>query len=136
MSPAACVALRLEPEGLVATVASAGHPAPIVLRRDGQTEELDCRGPLIGIADDVRFPETVATLGPGDAIVLYTDGVIEARVGGDLFGQQRLHDVLRPLAGAGAQELADAIVTAAEHHGAEANDDIAVLVVRLPLHAG
>jgi serine phosphatase RsbU (regulator of sigma subunit) len=99
---AACVGLRPHPDGLTATVAAGGHPAPTELRR-------------------------------GDALVLYTDGVIEARTGGDLFGQHRLHGLLAPLARAGgdARAMADAVVEAAARHGGAGNDDAAVLVIRV-----
>lgn len=130
---AVCVGLRPHPDGLTVTVASGGHPAPIIVRRDGTTAELNRAGSLIGALDDVTFPEIRTELAPGDALILYTDGVIEARTDGDLFGQRRLHALLSPLAraGAGAQAIADTIVETAARHGGAGTDDVAVLAIRV-----
>jgi serine phosphatase RsbU (regulator of sigma subunit)/DNA-binding response OmpR family regulator len=130
---AVCVGLRPHAGGLTATIASGGHPAPIIVHRDGTTAQFDCPGSLIGVLDEVSFSESVTELRPGDALVLVTDGVIEARTGTDLFGEQRLRALLPPLAraGADAQAMADAIVDAAARHGGAGNDDVAVLTIRV-----
>ena len=60
------------------TVAVGGHPAPIVLRADGSVETAGAGGTLIGLVDDPRLAETTTELAPGDAVLLYTDGVTEA----------------------------------------------------------
>jgi serine phosphatase RsbU (regulator of sigma subunit) len=130
---AACVGLRPHQDGFTATVAAAGHPPPILVRGDGTTLELDRPGSMIGVLDTVSFPETVVELRPGDALVLYTDGVIEARIFGDLFGPHRLRALLSPLglAGTDAQTMANAIVEASALHGETGSDDVAVLAIRV-----
>ena len=60
------------------TVAVGGHPAPILLRADGRVETIGAGGTLIGLVDDPRLSDARTDLEPGDAILLYTDGVTEA----------------------------------------------------------
>jgi PAS domain S-box-containing protein len=119
--------------GVRCTVSSAGHPLPIVLRADGDVHELPCGGTLLFVLEDRSHRSESATLESGDALVLYTDGVTEARGEDGWFGSEQLHAVLRRHAGAGAQELADAVADAAlAFSGGRAADDIAVLVARCP----
>jgi serine phosphatase RsbU (regulator of sigma subunit) len=63
--------------------ANAGHNPPLVRRGSGTLEELTNTGSVIGVFDDLQLDEATITLGSGDAIVLYTDGVTEARVSRD-----------------------------------------------------
>jgi sigma-B regulation protein RsbU (phosphoserine phosphatase) len=57
------------------TLARAGHPAPLLLRRDGSIGTIDCDGGLLGILPDEVYTEASFTIAPGDRLVLYTDGV-------------------------------------------------------------
>jgi hypothetical protein len=118
--------------GFRAEIGNAGHPPPMVCRAGGRVEELDVSGNLLGIADDMRAGATTCLLGPGDALVLYTDGITEVRRDGELFGYRRLAEALRAVAGR------DADAIAAHVHGAvtafapgPAADDRALLVVRV-----
>ncbi|HEU4355633.1 MAG TPA: PP2C family protein-serine/threonine phosphatase, partial [Actinomycetota bacterium] len=71
-------------------------------------------------------------LGPGDALVLYTDGVTDERSGDDEFGEQRLMDLLATLPGRTAQEIADAVLDAVvAFRSGQPRDDIALLVLRV-----
>jgi len=117
------------------SIALAGHPLPIVLRADGAAMFVGVPGTLLGVLEDdqVAFPETGASLGPGDAIILYTDGVVEARRDGEMLGDDRLLDVVRSCAGMSAQGVADRVRAAAERFsGDHLRDDVAVLVAKLP----
>ena len=74
---------------------------PIVLRDDGTAEELDApHGALLGVMPEVAAPDVIVPLEPGDALVLFTDGVLEARDrAGELFGADRLLELISTCAG-------------------------------------
>jgi serine phosphatase RsbU (regulator of sigma subunit) len=126
---------RVEPsaEGVRVQLASAGHPPALVLRRDGVVEALDCPGTLLGIVDDPEFRDCAVVLAPGDAIVLYTDGLTEARRERGILGEARVKELLAGLAGQDAQGIATGLEEAslAWSQGARA-DDLALLVLRAP----
>ncbi len=124
--------LALGAGAVVATVASAGHPLPLVVRARGAVETLGEPGMLLGPFADVRVTDRSGELRPGDALVLYTDGVTEARREGEMFGEERLRDLVGRHAGRGADEIAEAIEGAVEaFHGGPLADDLAVLVLRV-----
>ncbi len=126
------VYVTAHPDGRLAC-ASAGHPRPRLVRRDGSIEELPGSGLALGIAPDQSYEEATVTLGPGDAVVLYTDGVIEARRDGELYGTGRLDSALAARAALGAQELANAVVADCRAFaGGELDDDCAIVVIRRP----
>src|SRR5204862_54189 len=76
------------------------------------------------------YDEVTAQLEPGAAVVLYTDGIVEARHGGELYGNERLQEVLAGNAGAEAEQLAKAVVADARGFGGgELSDDGAVVAV-------
>ena len=74
------------------TVAVGGHPAPIVLRADGSVETAGAGGTLIGLVDDPSLTETTTELAPGDAVLLYTDGVTEAEAPRRVWTPEQLAD--------------------------------------------
>jgi PAS domain S-box-containing protein len=111
-------------------VASAGHPRPVLVRADGTVELLECAGTLLGVVDDPELVEVRAELHPGDAVVLYTDGVTEARRGADLFGEERLVELLAQLPDRPAAEVAEAIEREVSAFRRHANDDTAIVVLR------
>jgi PAS domain S-box-containing protein len=114
-------------------LAAAGHPPPLVLRADGQVETVPAEGPLLGVMPAVLHPDVIVTLGPGDALICFTDGVTEGRGSDGMYGDERLAGLLRGLAGIDADELVDRIVDAAiEFQGGRSQDDLAVLVLRVP----
>jgi PAS domain S-box-containing protein len=83
--------LRHLDDGVMIELANAGHPAPIVRRADGSIEHLSSAGPVLGVVDAPEFEPLSMRLREGDTLVLYTDGVIEARSpGGALFGEDAL----------------------------------------------
>jgi PAS domain S-box-containing protein len=125
---------RLEPAGpgVAATVASAGHPLPLVIRAGGGVEALGAPGSILGPFTEVRVHDREAELAPGDALVLYTDGVIEARRDGEMFGEERLRSLLAGLAGRPPGEIAGAVEQAVVgFHGGPLADDLAILAVRV-----
>ncbi len=78
------------PDGsAVVTVACGGHPPPFRLH-GGRAEPVAAAGPLLGAFETGRWPETVVRLGPGESLVLYTDGVTDTRGPAGRFGAERL----------------------------------------------
>ena len=75
----ACVHVDVSGPVAQATVACGGHPLAVVRRADGQVELFGTPGTLLGLLGDVELPEASTELRPGDSLVLYTDGLTEAR---------------------------------------------------------
>jgi serine phosphatase RsbU (regulator of sigma subunit) len=112
--------------------ASAGHPAAKVVKPDGTVAALAGRGLALGIEAEQDYEAERAELEPGSTIVLYTDGVVEARRDGKLYGEERLDKVLAEGAGLDAQELAESILADCRGFaGGELGDDCAILCLRL-----
>jgi serine phosphatase RsbU (regulator of sigma subunit) len=125
----------LEPlaEGARIGFASGGHPLPLLLRVDGTVEAVGAPGTLLGVVPDPSFEDRSLALAPGDALVFYTDGVIEARASnGHALDEERLADVVRDCAGADADAIAARVEDAAlDAQNGSPRDDIAVLVLRV-----
>src|SRR5581483_93859 len=112
--------------------ASAGHPAPRVVHGDGAVEPLGCRGLALGVDGTQAYEQVELRLPAGAAVVLYTDGVVEARSGGELYGVERLDACLADRAALPAQALAAAVLADCRAFaGGELRDDCAVVVGRL-----
>ena len=123
--------MRVDPARTELACASAGHPRPRLLRADGSVESLPVGGLALGIIGSQSYEEIRIPYTPGDAVVLYTDGVIEARRERELYGTPRLDDFLRRHSHLGARELADAVLAdCREFAGGPLLDDCAVVVVR------
>jgi serine phosphatase RsbU (regulator of sigma subunit) len=110
--------------------ASAGHPPPRIARAGGSPEPLTAGGLALGIEPDQEYEEVRVRLEPGDAAVLYTDGLPEARLDGELYGEQRLDAALAANVHLPAQDLADAILADCRAFAGELADDCAVVVVK------
>lgn len=112
------------------SVWSAGHPAPIVVSSDGSTREIDAQGVLLGFTDEGPWDPSSGTLEAGDTLVLYSDGVIEARLGVEEFGMARLAETAAAAASAGAEAIAKAVASAVDAWSAgKAQDDITLLTI-------
>ena len=117
----------------IIALSAGGHHLPLLVGRDGSVEERGEVGALLGMLGPPRLHDSPIELASGEALVLYTDGVIEARDGDDFFGEDRLRARLAANRGRTAQEIADTIAGAAvEHQHGHANDDIAVVVLKVP----
>ena len=121
--------LRFDPGTRRGRLASGGHPPAIRLSADGALP-LEARGPLLGTFED-RFATVDFGLDPGDALVLYTDGITEARRAGELFGERRLREVVGGLYGKGAPAIAEAVRAAALDFAGVLRDDFEILVLRV-----
>jgi serine phosphatase RsbU (regulator of sigma subunit) len=112
-------------------VAGAGHPAPRILEADGHVIPLDARGLVLGVEPGQSYEDVHGRLEPGDAVVLYTDGVLEARVDGKLYGHERLDRVLAERSALAPSQLAQAVLDDCRAFArGELADDCAVVVVR------
>ena len=120
----------LDPRTGYLAAASAGHPAPVHL------SPFSCRildlpfGPPLGTFA-VDYVPTHLTLTPDDCLVLFTDGVMEARRGGEMLGEARLVQIVEQRRGLSAPELAQAVADEALAFGGGLRDDLHVVVVRL-----
>jgi len=122
--------LTVDPAGEV-LCASAGHPVPRLVHPDGTVTGLECGGLALGIDAAQAYEQVRAELPPGGAVVLYTDGVIESRRGRELFGQQRMDELLAAHAQQPAQVLADELLAACrDYAGGDLPDDCAIVVIR------
>jgi len=120
-------------QGVRISVCRGGHPAPFILRANGDIESIGTPGSLIGVFADVRLWEETALLQPGDAYIAYTDGVTEARRGRGQFGDDRLVDILSTCTGSDADGIGAAIEAAVlDFGGPEPSDDLAIVVLRVP----
>ena len=130
----ACARLKpVDDAGFELTVARGGHPAPLVLRADGSVEAITPPGKALGVFRDPELADRKIHLGAGEAVILYTDGIVEARGPDDsLFGEGRLRDLLSSCAGLEAPAIAEKLRDVTLEYG-EGNprDDLAVLVLRV-----
>ncbi|MGN6780226.1 MAG: PP2C family protein-serine/threonine phosphatase [Marmoricola sp.] len=126
---AVCVGVRPREDGsLDLDVATAGHPAPLVLRADGRVEELGVQGRLAGVTPDVAYESVPARLEPGDLMLLFSDGIYEARGSVDIYGMERLVNLVGKYAGALPHVLCEAIEReVVDHLGGLAHDDITMV---------
>jgi PAS domain S-box-containing protein len=125
---------RLEPPNGSAhlTVACGGHPAPVILRAAGGIELVHAPGTLVGSLPGAHYSEEDVELGAGDSIVFYTDGVIEARDGDQIFGEGRLHELLATCCDQDARAVANAVRQAVgDFLPGVPRDDMAILVLRV-----
>ena len=124
------------PDGVIGNVCSAGHEPPLIRRANGRVDRPPTRGHVLGVTNDVVLHDIPFVLGPADALVLYTDGITEARAGrgGELFGDQRLADVLaQRCRGLNAAGIVEQVMQAvAEHSNGYHFDDTAIMVIRVP----
>ena len=129
------VCARIEPaeDGtLRVDLARGGHPPPFLISAAGGAEPVGTPGPLLGAFDGGDWDESHFVVGVGDALVFYTDGVTDTRgEDGDVFGEERLIQLLDGSAALDADEVASRIDEALQgfEHGHQ-RDDVALLVLR------
>ncbi len=119
--------------------ASAGHEPSLVARFRGGIEGLEVPGPILGAFGDATFEEGTADLRRGDALLLYTDGLTEARDPERRFyGEDRLLETLNSVCGMAAEEIKRTIVDDVHRFrgAAEAHDDLTLLVLERRLTGG
>jgi sigma-B regulation protein RsbU (phosphoserine phosphatase) len=137
--PRFCTVLfgRLTPteQGCVITLASGGHPAALLLRADGTADyQPTPGGQLIGALADATFATTTLRLSPDDTLLLYTDGLIEARMAStrSRYSEQELREFAITLAPTSAPVAVAAVATLLAGFGEGLDDDAAVLALSVP----
>ncbi|MER6688607.1 SpoIIE family protein phosphatase [Streptomyces minutiscleroticus] len=131
--PATCLLVRVDPVRGTAVLSSAGHLPPVVFAGDGTARLLPLPvGPPLG-AGVGGYEAVTHALAPGDALLMFTDGLVERR-GVDIDAALGRLTALTPPAGADLRHLLDRVLTALETHSAE--DDVAVLAARISPGAG
>jgi serine phosphatase RsbU (regulator of sigma subunit) len=117
------------------TYVNAGHQYPIIIGKAGAIRELEGSDLIIGINAESEYHEEAVTLKAGDLMVLYTDGVTDARNSdGEMFGESRLFDLLKKNRQYDARTLSEKILDSINEFTGNAPqfDDITMMLVRFP----
>lgn len=122
-----------EGEGVRCTLASAGHPLPLVLRPEGEVRTVAAPQILLGVVDDVTYESESFDLAPGETLLCVTDGVTEHRSGDRQFDDEDgLAATFALCAGLSAREVAERVRQAVDEFAAEPpDDDLAMLVLKV-----
>jgi serine phosphatase RsbU (regulator of sigma subunit) len=126
--------VRPHPAGFTVQVACGGHEPALIRRHDGRVEPLGVPGIILGCVDDPLLRDQRTVLRTGDSMIMYTDGVTEARrpEDRDMFGTERLSGLLAETSATSAAHLAAAIETAVlDFTGRHISDDTAILAVHV-----
>ena len=125
---------RRDDGGFDACLAAGGHPFPLLVRAGtAAVEEVVVRGTLLGVEAEPLLEPVSLALAAGDTLVLYTDGIVDARdAAGERFGEERLLAAVPAAAGGTAEELAAAVDGAVAAFESDVQrDDRAILVLRV-----
>jgi sigma-B regulation protein RsbU (phosphoserine phosphatase) len=125
----------IDPENKRLLYINAGHNPPLLLRSDGTSQFLEHGGLPLGVLEDARYSESIVEFLPGDVLVLYTDGVVEARsLAEEDFGLERLGQIVRAAREGNAREIVEAVISAVRDHSSVAGgpeDDLTVSVIKV-----
>jgi serine phosphatase RsbU (regulator of sigma subunit) len=126
-----CTAVCLRLDGEHITVASAGHPPPLLVTDNG-VHPIGRTGAVLGSFEDGEWPTTELTLAANEVLLLYTDGVTDTVGEGDRFGELRLQETVAECGPLAPQQLLKCLDTALSdfQSGAQA-DDTAAMALRL-----
>jgi serine phosphatase RsbU (regulator of sigma subunit) len=130
----ACAHLDTSRPEIRVTVACGGHPPALLRRARGEVEEVGVPGTLLGLLPDPQLEDRRAELTPGDALVLFTDGITDARAPERVLEPEQLHDALRAVPAGSAQRIVEQLAAVAVgKEGTPPRDDIAVMALRAVL---
>jgi sigma-B regulation protein RsbU (phosphoserine phosphatase) len=124
----------LDPAKRAFTYVNAGHNYPLWVRGDGGLRGLETGGTVLGAFPDSSYEEERLELAVGDALVFYTDGVMDARNGGgEMFGEERLLALVQRVHHHSASEIRKSVLEAVNTfvHGAPQFDDITLIVLKV-----
>ena len=123
---------RYDPLSRGLRFANCGHPAPVILRHDGRTEEIAAGAAPLGLTEPLHAEIHETLLAPGDLLCMFTDGLIEAANGaGEMFGTSRVADALAA-GGSEPEAMAEAITGAvrAFRGGLPLDDDCTLVLIK------
>jgi len=123
----------LNPEAGTYIYSNCGHNPPVLLRSGGGVEMLDRGGAALGVLPEAEYDTAVAALDPGDTLVLYTDGVVEAaNADGEEFGTERLIQVVKRTSGLDAQRIIKAVAKETRAHSRRHSyrDDFTIVILK------
>lgn len=128
-----CARLCPAPGRLLVRLTHGGHPPAWVVHADGQVHPVtEGRGPLVGVYPHAQFDEAELQLSPDDLLLLYTDGVSEARPSEPELTERELVATLQAMPGRSAEAVAEAVKECALRlQDGPARDDIAILAIRV-----
>jgi serine phosphatase RsbU (regulator of sigma subunit) len=124
---------RLDPGAGTIRYVNAGHNPPVLVRRSGAPETLTCGGMVLGMFDPIPYQEGEAVIGPGEALLVFSDGVTETWSPEDEeFAEERLLEVASANLAKGARGLHDAILKAVDAfaNGRKPADDRTLIVIK------
>ena len=124
---------RPKGSGLELTLSLAGHHPPLVARGKGPVEPVGELGTALGLVEDPDLSDATVVLEPGDLLCIFTDGLVEARHGPDMFGSDRVATILGQDAHRPVEHIAEGLVDAARafHRSHDLADDLAILLLRV-----
>ena len=114
------------------TYANGGHLPPVLISEDGSSRLLDCGGTVVGLFDNLSFPEETVQLRPGDVLVAYTDGVTEPENDYGEFGEERLIQLVRSNRHLPLERITEIVTAAVEDWigDNEQPDDVTLVLAR------
>lgn len=123
------VLAMLDPRTRRVAYANAGHNYPVRVSRSGEATRLDRGGPVLGVLPDASYELGSLTLEPGDRLVFFTDGIVEATDGREEFGDDRLMALIRDNRACPARDLVARIVDEVKAFSRDLHPDDATVVV-------
>lgn len=125
--------IRQRDDGTRMSISIGGHHPPLLVGPDGDIHEFGRPGALLGMLGPPRLHDVERLLHPGESVVLYTDGVIEARRDDEFYGEGRLRECLARTRDEPPRTIAEAVRDEAiDFQSGVVRDDIAVLVIQRP----
>jgi PAS domain S-box-containing protein len=124
--------LRFQGSGATLTLASGGHPLPLLLHEDGSVNAIGRPGTVLGVVPEPDLNDEEVMLAPGDTVVFYTDGVADVRPEGNGFRPEDLPELVASCAAMDALTIAECIDRAVvDAHREGPRDDAAILVAKV-----
>lgn len=129
-----CLArVQLGGGGATVTLAMGGHPLPFLMGADGTSRQVGRPGSLLGVVEGAELFDEEHHLGPGESLILYTDGITERHQDESFFGEDGIEETLIGAVGLTAEQIAGRIEEGARRFvKGQPTDDLAVVVIRVP----